>query len=1689
MRPLEPSEPPDATSPVPYIPYNPARGGSNTSEDGSSHTHRRSGRTYSTFAEDTLSIDQSRVNEFPPDPDAVLYGSYASLPVIGDDILRRLHDEDVEVHENGHHFRYSAEPGADDDEKEEGSHSSPTLHENGIGDLALPGAQRVPNGSIHADAKKSLSVEDSDEEPDSGDEEEDVKAEIAKRSKSAANALRGKAAARLPQRAAAMASRTTRNASTGPVYTQISGDESVEGPLYEQDYEVDEEVHIQIAGHEYYRPKAILYYLLCIFTGGLAWLVCRWVPRWELTLTTRKVPLCTASIVAVTNQWNQLQLVKVRREPFSGTVADVFRRTPVSKDREERERQEALNDWAMPELIVFDYRYVRFMFNPAIGKYEPNLYWRDYRWTSVAHAVRGLQQSTVVEERNQVFGRNAIDVEDKSTSRLLMDEILHPFSMFQIASIILWSLDDYYFYAACIFLISVFSTIVSLMETRATMRRLRELSRFVCEVRVFRKGVWRIMRSDEIIPGDVFEVNPAMSSVFPCDGVLLDGDCIVNESMLTGESVPVSKTPLSDVELRTLDLWEEDPAASSRMSRFFVFAGTKIIRARPGNRSGNATPSGSDQALNQADGFVDGGLGSTAAGGGALALAVRTGFNTTKGSLVRSMLFPKPNNFKFYRDSFRFIGVLAIIAMFGFIGSLYNFIRLGVSASMIIIRALDLITIVVPPALPATMAIGTSFAIARLRKGNVYCTSPPRVNICGKLDLMAFDKTGTLTEEGLDVLGFRFTVPSNVVPDTPIEAVAESDGPLRFSALYKTVEEVIPPGALNHHHQTNANEFVADRMSVVTSPVEALSGVYSSSGSVANNTHRRHPPRALSVALGSLPGHPNGCEPDFPYPLIVCAMSTCHSIKVVNGELIGDPMDVKMFEFTGWQIEESTGSRLLPAKGSNVASGNKIEDSPGANPGRKGIPADVLAAGVKVRPPRRLEGLQTELDEGGDVLLNTELGIVRSFEFNSGLRRMSVVVHRLRFFHDAGLDGQTAPSAKNTGSVSKDREYEVFVKGAPEVMRSICLPASLPADYDQQLADYAHHGYRVIACAWRRLENVPFSKLIRMRRDAVERDLQFLGFIVFENKLKPGTAPVVEILRKAKIRQVMCTGDNVLTAISVSRECGLVDPSEKTFVPRFVGTAAPCTSEEAVIVWEDVDGSGATLDSETLLPNRGPRAHARQGYRQDQEQSPPRHRTHSNNVDSQFGKPQDDLLALPQYDEYDNSSSARSVHSDADEGFVVDVNSAAARVGDHHLAVTGDVFQWMLEFGSDDSFNRMLAKGEIYARMSPDQKHFLVENFQELGYCTGFCGDGANDCGALKSADVGLSLSEAEASVAAPFTSTDKSIECVLRVIREGRAALVTSFSCFKYMALYSLIQFTTVSLLYSLGGNLGDFQFLAIDLALIIPIAVCMGRSGPHPRISRTQPTASLVSRKVLTSLIGQVLIQVTFQVIAFVWVRRQPWYEPPARPDGSENDPDEPIKKSYENTAVFVTSLFQYIFVAVAFCVGAPYRQSMWKNVPFLITVTTLVVMAVLITMVPMPPLSDWLELEPIPTSGHAAILALAVANGITTWVGERWILPGFASGLKQISVGLLTSSALAKRRRRELDNIQSSTTTNTVITPLLLPDTSAIANIARRAKRAVKRTRWKAKGKIYKIVLDDMRMEIAGVQEEGYGALGIS
>ena len=107
-------------------------------------------------------------------------------------------------------------------------------------------------------------------------------------------------------------------------------------------------------------------------------------------------------------------------------------------------------------------------------------------------------------------------------------------------------------------------------------------------------------------------------------------------------------------------------------------------------------------------------------------------------------------------------------------------------------------------------------------------------------------------------------------------------------------------------------------------------------------------------------------------------------------------------------------------------------------------------------------------------------------------------------------------------------------------------------DYEELLSFYTHKGFRVIACATKHIQTLNWAKVESMSRQEAESDLELLGFIIFENKLKISSTRVIDELTRAEIRKVMCTGDNILTAISVGRECGLIDRTAHCFIPHFV---------------------------------------------------------------------------------------------------------------------------------------------------------------------------------------------------------------------------------------------------------------------------------------------------------------------------------------------------------------------------------------------------------------------------------------------------------------------------------------------------------------------------------------------------------
>lgn len=92
--------------------------------------------------------------------------------------------------------------------------------------------------------------------------------------------------------------------------------------------------------------------------------------------------------------------------------------------------------------------------------------------------------------------------------------------------------------------------------------------------------------------------------------------------------------------------------------------------------------------------------------------------------------------------------------------------------------------------------------------------------------------------------------------------------------------------------------------------------------------------------------------------------------------------------------------------------------------------------------------------------------------------------------------------------------------------------------------------------------------------------------------------------------------------------------------------------------------------------------------------------------------------------------------------------------------------------------------------------------------------------------------------------------------MREGRSALTTSFQIFKYMGLYAMIQFMSVVLLYQVGSNLSDFEFLWEDLAQAVPLCFVMGATYPADTLSKLLPESSLLGLPTIVSVLGSTAI-----------------------------------------------------------------------------------------------------------------------------------------------------------------------------------------------------------------------------------------
>ena len=185
-----------------------------------------------------------------------------------------------------------------------------------------------------------------------------------------------------------------------------------------------------------------------------------------------------------------------------------------------------------------------------------------------------------------------------------MDEVLTPFYIFQYFSLTIWFIEKYISYSVSLMIITCLSIISSIYDTLSNNARIRKMAETHCSVTVIREGQQQHIDQALVVPGDLIlltEKDVTDLTQVPVDMVVIQGKCVMNESILTGESIPVVKTPIDDTASETYD------ATNPNFKKNTIFAGSKFLQVSHECK----------------------------------AIVIRTGFQTTKGNLIREILYPK----------------------------------------------------------------------------------------------------------------------------------------------------------------------------------------------------------------------------------------------------------------------------------------------------------------------------------------------------------------------------------------------------------------------------------------------------------------------------------------------------------------------------------------------------------------------------------------------------------------------------------------------------------------------------------------------------------------------------------------------------------------------------------------------------------------------------------------------------------------------------------------------------------------------------------------------------------------------------------------------------------------------------------------------------------------------------------------
>jgi len=320
--------------------------------------------------------------------------------------------------------------------------------------------------------------------------------------------------------------------------------------------------------------------------------------------------------------------------------------------------------------------------------------------------VRGLPENEV-SRRLEKEGYNEITANQVRWWEIAVRQFKSAFIYLLLVAAVIVIFVGEYVDGAVIFGFVLINALLGFYQEYRAEQALRALQQFITpKTRVLRDSRWEVRASKSLVPGDILRIGTG--DIVPADvRVLTSQNLVLNETVLTGESVPVPKCH------DTLDTVPGDVYGSNNL----CFSGTTVV------------------------------------GGEAVAVVLATGARTAMGTIAKLTVETSKES-EFSKGIARFsqfiLRMILVTLVFVFVA---NILLKGGSVDLIalVVFSIALVVSVIPEALPVVTTVSLSRGALLLAKHDVVVKRLSAIEDIGSIEVLCSDKTGTLTENTLSV--------------------------------------------------------------------------------------------------------------------------------------------------------------------------------------------------------------------------------------------------------------------------------------------------------------------------------------------------------------------------------------------------------------------------------------------------------------------------------------------------------------------------------------------------------------------------------------------------------------------------------------------------------------------------------------------------------------------------------------------------------------------------------------------------------------------------------------------------------------------------------------------------------------------------------------------------------------------------